>query len=504
MSAPTRQLTLGTLLFLGIVIGVAARTNLGPALSLLAVVAFAAAIALSRKYRLAPLAGLLFVGSFKLEAAGAITATDPTVVFLGILAISLALEVLLRLSGCERFTLSDAFAGQSTGLITFLAFFAIMVVSYMYTPAGLSGGIKLARFVFISSPLFLAPFLLLKEDKDFKQFVAISFVLSLILAFRSVWDIVHGANLTLILSGNGDITRIGDAQLIAEMIIILVYYRFTKRFARLITVVCVPILILGLIACAARGPIVSLVFALVIGLLGIRGDSGFVSRKAVLVGLALLPIIVVSSVLWIEKFPVAKGKFTQKRLELSLLSDLRNPGGTAGQRLEYYRRAMTGFEERPFFGWGMGAWVTYYYGYDATANTSVGRLPFQTEYPHNFLLEVAIEQGVTGLIAFCLLLMAACKRLGRLCTAGAGRYSFLLPMFLNCLAVGMFSDDINNRALWLWCGVVFSAARMVVPPYAEIPNAPLCRSYLADVTALGDGNFTSSDGIQRSETCAVE
>ncbi|PYU29043.1 MAG: hypothetical protein DMG32_01200 [Acidobacteria bacterium] len=480
MSPPTRQLTLGTLLFLAIVAGVAARTDLGPALSLLAVVAFAAAIAVSRKYRLAPLAGLLFVGSFKLEAAGAITATDPTVIFLGILTISLVLEVLLRLSGSERFTLGDAFAGQATALISFLAFFTIMVVSYMYTPAALSGGIKLARFVFISAPLFLSPFLLLNEEKDFKQFVAISFVLSLILAFRSVWDIVHGAKLSLILTGNGDITRIGDAHLIAGMIIILVYYRFTERYARLITVVCVPILILGLIACAARGPIVSLLFGLVVGLFAIRGQSGFVSRKAVLAGLALLPIIAASAVLWIEQFPVAKSKFTQKESEVSLLYDWQNPGGTAGQRLEFYRRAVEGFLEKPFSGWGMGAWVTYYYGYDATSKTSGGRLPFQTEYPHNFLLEVAIEQGAIGLIALCLLLVAACNRLGRLCTAGAGRYSFLLPMFVNCVAAGMFSEDINNRPLWLWCGLVFSAARLVTLTSAETRNAPLSHSYLAE------------------------
>src|SRR5258708_6932321 len=148
MSTPTRQLTLGTWLFLVVVVCVAAWTDLGPAFSLLAVMAFAAAIVLSRKYRFAPLAGLLFVGSFKPVAAGAITATDPTVVFLGILAISLLLEVLLRLSGCARFTLRYAFAGQATVLITFLAFFSIMVISYMYTPAALAGGIKLARFVF--------------------------------------------------------------------------------------------------------------------------------------------------------------------------------------------------------------------------------------------------------------------------------------------------------------------------------------------------------------------
>jgi len=59
-----------------------------------------------------------------------------------------------------------------------------MVSSYLYTPATLAGGIKLARFVFISSPLFFAPFLLLNEERDLKQFVAISLVLSLVLAFR--------------------------------------------------------------------------------------------------------------------------------------------------------------------------------------------------------------------------------------------------------------------------------------------------------------------------------
>ena len=480
MSHSTRQLTLGILLFLATAAAVEARTDLGPALSLLAVVAAAAAIALSRKYRLAPLAGLLFVGSFKLAAADAITVTDPTVILLGILAISVGSDVLLRLSGISRFTLGDAFAGQAAALITFLAFLAIMVVSYMYSPAAVSGGIKLARFVFISSPLFLAPFFLLNEEKDFKQFVAISFVFSLILAFRSVWGIVYGAKLSLILAGNGDITRIGDAQLIGGMVIILVYYRFTERFARLITVVCVPILVLGLIACAARGPIVSLLFGLVVGLLGIRGESGFVSRKAVLAGLALLPIIAVSSVLWIEKFPVAKDKFAQKKSEVSLLSDWQNPGGTAGQRLDYYRRAVQGFLEKPFFGWGMGAWVTYYYGYDDTSKTSGGRLPFQTEYPHNFLLEVAIEQGVAGLIALCLLLVAACNRLRRLCTDGAGRYSFLLPMFVNCLAAGMFSEDINCRALWLWCGLIFSADRLVTLTSAETRKAPLRRSYVAE------------------------
>ena len=481
MSTPTRQLTLGTWLFLVVVVCVAAWTDLGPAFSLLAVMAFAAAIVLSRKYRFAPLAGLLFVGSFKPVAAGAITATDPTVVFLGILAISLLLEVLLRLSGCARFTLRNAFAGQATVLITFLAFFSIMVISYMYTPAALAGGIKLARFVFISSPLFFAPFLLLNEERDLKQFVAISLVLSLVLAFRSVWEIAHGSGLQMILAGNGDITRIGDAQLLGAMIIVLVYYRFTERFARFIIIVCIPILIVGLIACAARGPIFSLVFALVIGLFGIRRGSVFVSRKVVLVGLALLAIVAVSSVLWIEKFPVAKSKFMQKKSELSLFSSWQNPGGTASQRLEFYRRATQGFHEKPFFGWGMGGWVTYYYGYDGTSKTSRGRLPFQTEYPHNFVLEVAIEQGVIGLIALGLLLVAVSKRLKRLRTDGAGRYSFLVPIILYYLAAGMFSQDINSRELWFWCGVVCSVARLVTLTSDEVPHAPLYRSYFAEL-----------------------
>jgi len=475
MSEPTGQLTIGTLLFLVLVVCVAAWTDLGPAFSLLAVMACAAAVALSRKYRLAPLAGLLFVGSFKPEAATAFTATDPTVVFLGLLAVSLSVEVLLRLSGRERFTLGDAFAGQAAGLITYLVFLAVMVTSYLYSPAALAGGIKLARLVFISSPLFIAPFLLLNDERDFKQFFAISLVLSLILAFRSLWEIVHGSKLQIILRGEGDITRIGDAQLLGMTIILLLYYRYTERCGRFITILCLLVLIPGLVACAARGPIFSLMFALAIGLFGIQRNSGFVSRKAILGGLALVAIVAVSSVLWVEKFPVAKSKFMQKKSELSLFSNWQDPGGTMGQRIDFYRRAMQGFQEKPFFGWGMGGWAVYYYGFDATSTRDPRHaLPFQPEYPHNSVLEVAIEQGVTGLIALGLLLVAVCKRLGRLRTAAAGRYSFLVPLFLYCLAAGMFSQDINNRVLWFWLGVIFSAARLLTLTSAETPTSTVC------------------------------
>ena len=54
-------------------------------------------------------------------------------------------------------------------------------------------------------------------------------------------------------------------------------------------------------------------------------------------------------------------------------------------------------------------------------------------------------------------------------------------MFVNCVAAGMFSEDINSRELWFWCGMVFGAARLVTLTSAETPNAPLYRPYLSDV-----------------------
>lgn len=461
MSEPTRRLTLGVVLSLGLVCCLAATTDLGPALLLLAGMAFAGAIVLSRKYRMAPLAGLLFIGSFKPAAATAITAKDPTMVFLGLLAISLVVEVLFRLSGRGNFSIARAFAGQGFGLVAYLAFFAIMVLSYLYTPAGFSGGIKLARFVFISAPLFVAPFLLLNEEKDLNQFVVISLILSLVLAFRAVWEIVKGVDLQVILSGNGDITRIGDAQLIGAMIIILLYYRFTERFKRVIVMFCIPVLIVGLIACASRGPIFSLGFALVASLFVLPRGFSVVPRKVVLAAMVVLAVLAVFALVWIEKFPAAQSKFMQKELEITRLSSLQDPGGTAGERLKFYRRAIEGFREKPLLGWGMGSWVTYYYGYDDTSRTNQGELPFQTEYPHNFILEVAIEQGAAGLIALGLLFWAIFKRLHHLRTAGAGRYAFLFPMILFHFSAGMFSQNINSRELWFWCGLVFAASRLV-------------------------------------------
>ena len=152
--------------------------------------------------------------------------------------------------------------------------------------------------------------------------------------------------------------------------------------------------------------------------------------------------------LLIQRLPSVARTFSLKESELAAFSLSENPGGTAGMRLAYYKAALEGFEERPFLGWGTGAWPIYYWHED------------KRTYPHNIFLETAFEQGLVGLISLLALIGAVFRRLFRFLGTGDGRFAFLFPVVLFSLAVTCFSGDITAKALWFWFGTVFAAARI--------------------------------------------
>jgi hypothetical protein len=461
-----RNCTIGIFLFIPTVIGIAKWAGYEPAVALLVCVLALIGIVCAWKVQIGLMAGLLFVGSFKLQGASEVSLRDPTLLLLVLLVIAVLGEVLFRRLSNYGLSPGQTFSGEASGLLGFLALLSIVVISYLYTPAPISGLIKLGRFVAFVPIVFLSPLLFLRSEKNLKSFIVINLILSLVLAFRSVLELMHSSPVAMELAGKTDITRIGDAQLIGATLVTLLYYRFTERFTALITTICVPVLIAGLIACAARGPLASLFFAVVVGLIAIR-KGGHLPRRAVLIGLVLGVVVAVLATLWIEKFPAARDKFMHKESELALLSQWEAPGGTAGQRLQFYSRAWEGFKQKPIFGWGLGAWVTYYYGYDSTTAYHGTKIAFLTDYPHNIILEVAFEQGIVGLSALIALLAIACSRVIRLLKTADGRYAFMCPLFLYCLSAGMFSDDINNRVLWTWCGTVFAVSRLAIQEAAE-------------------------------------
>jgi O-antigen ligase len=135
---------------------------------------------------------------------------------------------------------------------------------------------------------------------------------------------------------------------------------------------------------------------------------------------------------------------------------------SAGKRLERYEAAGEAIQQRPVLGLGLGGWSLFYRGEDVR------------DYPHNLLLEITVEQGIVGLLAFTLLVGAVLIEL-RTIRRHNEKHAFMIPVFAFTMLVSLFSGDLNdNRAVWLWCGfaLALSSLSTSVPTIVCSPRQP--------------------------------
>jgi hypothetical protein len=395
-------------------------------------------------------AALPFVGIFKTRAAMALSFSDPTFIAVGLCALVVLVEGLLTISGVKKPQLSERFAGQGAAIIAYFAFVVVAGISLFYAEAPSLGYPKLARLVVISTLLFIAPLLLVKKEQDFEQFLKMFVLLSTVAAVKTIFLVFHpDPNVT-------DITLIDEGQAIGIAILVLVFYDLRGKHRSRILKLCLPLLGAGLLATAARGPIICTCFALLVGT-GVR--SGFDSRvRKLLIAIPVMAVVAAVAIFWFQRLSTANQRFGEKELEIkTMFSGSVDPAQSAGMRIQYYKTALGSFSRRPFFGWGIGGWAVVQYGY-SQGQTDEGA--FQTEYPHNIFLEVAVEQGLLGFAALISLLVVLSKTLRRLLRLPGRKYAFLLPVCIYTVLVCMFSNDINNRLLWSILGIMLPLSRL--------------------------------------------
>jgi O-antigen ligase len=286
-------------------------------------------------------------------------------------------------------------------------------------------------------------------------------LLSLLLVARDVLNLLNPPK--RVLEGNADITQIGDGMLLAITILIVMYHGAAR--SRAINYSLSVVLVVGVIASAARSPMVALLVTVLI--CGWSGSNilNIVSRKKILVGIGLALLVTVPSLLWFAELPGVGSKLAWKEAELAAFtSGSALSSGTIGERLSFYRSALEAVKENPMFGLGAGGWSTYY--------SKLG----VTRFPHNFLLEVAAEQGLVGFVLLISLLAMLFRSAYRLMSYR--QFAFLFPVLLFCTIYNMVTGDIENRDLWFWLGMVAAGSRM-----ARDDNA-------LPVTAQADFRFT--------------
>jgi O-antigen ligase len=220
----------------------------------------------------------------------------------------------------------------------------------------------------------------------------------------------------------------------ADGLIIAIYAALTatRAWTRMAAVAVLPLLVVALLASGSRGPIVALVVG-VLALVALTATDGRARRRLLVVGGGLLGAAVV--------VPLVVPGSTIGRSLSTLVGG--SSGLSSNGRSQLWSQAFTAFAQHPLLGIGTGGF---------------GALNPAEPYPHNILLEVAVELGVIGALLILGIVLSAAVRLGAVWRTTRGRdrldAAVLITLFVTALVNALFSGAIqDNREIWVWGGL---------------------------------------------------
>ncbi len=426
----------------------ALHLGLGPLPVFLAVLVIACALYAVVKFPAAFIVPVLFIPQDKpLPFVAAGLQDDVTA-----LAVAVALLIAAILFRLTRDYVRGTSGGRrlldlpSRGIKTYFLFAAVIAISYTYTHAPDYGGEKLLTFVTIDALCFFSPFVLIRDEKDLRDFTLAAVAIALVSGAGRFATADRGSY-----AQHEEITHIGIGQLIGMAILLALNFRFVEsRAMKWLVLACVPLLAIGMVAAEARGPIFSLIF--VMGLLSFSRQTEtrpLVSYRILTVAaLGALALLVTVPPSWVRG--EAASMMRAKKEELVKLAEGEDSQASGGRRLDFYRAALAGIAEKPLLGWGVGGWSDYYFHTD------------DRHYPHNLVLEAGFEEGLLGLAALAAFLLTAFAAARRVFREGGATFACLFPVLLYCFLVAMTSGDINDeRFLWFWSGAALAIYGLV-------------------------------------------
>jgi len=380
---------------------------------------------------------------------------DLTGAMLLCLAAALLWRVLVQFGRSNSMDFRTIFFGQQHQLLAYLIFAVIVSASFFYTTAPDYGASKLNRFLVIGTLLLISPFFIILTEENFRRFARIFVGFSAFTAIQLITSLE-----TRNQQENVDITRIGAGWLLGMGVLLVLFYPLirNRRWQRALYLFVLPLLIVGLMASAARGPIVSLSVVILAGLF-VWLRQGRLRGRSALVLLLLFVAGFGGAYLLLRQTDL--GKYNAKAKEFGTLLSEGASSGSAGKRLDFYQTTVVAIPNHLLFGAGVGSWSTFYFGIDDRG------------YPHDLPLEIAFEEGLLGLAAFAVLLGFVAVSIVRMLRASRFHFLALGLIVAYCVLVSLFSGDLDdNRLLWLWIGVALAMCRTI---QLHVPNGHLVR-----------------------------
>jgi O-antigen ligase len=376
----------------------------------------------------------VWVGLFKDKSVVASSPVDVTLL-LGLLLVAL----------CAYRWASGRVKSVPLGLVApLVAISAALVISLDWTPSPGYGGEKATKFLTLTLLATVAPFFLVETERDLRRYFSWTVVLAIVTAVFTVMN-PPAADGRLTIGSEGN--TIGISRVLCTGALILLVGALTDLIARRRWAVAGAIALVAVAAAiGSRGPLLSLVFAL------LATGAVWLARVPRRLAPVLLAVVAAAALLPFISLPQDSSQRLSRAVRDPVASFRADP------RYDIFSEAVTLIEHHPLVGVGAGGFQ------------SVGRLAVPPEdYPHNMVLEVWSELGLLPLVillaSIVTLLAGLWRGAWRHTRDRAGPLLYVLIGFLlfNLFATLLTGDLNDNRAFWGVFGLAWFVVQHGVP-----------------------------------------
>ncbi len=360
--------------------------------------------------------------------AGVVTISGHVGLGLGLLGPLSALPTLaLGITALLFLMLLPGRNGGGSGLLAVLAAFVIASPGFLFAGSHEYATDKVSAMFTIVLPLLLSVSFLARAPQDLNSFWRGVYGLAVFGVLVAFVDLVSGVDIGARGSDVDSLLNPIAAGRLAGTVVLWTLFGRVRRITGLGRAALVLMSLAVLLSAASRGPLLALLIALGLTGLGFRALRGKMLVGAVVAGVALI---------------VGVGNLVLAESGDRILAG-GDEGGT-GSRSFLWGQAIDAIKVWPEgIGWGQ---------YSAE-----GKIGAAAEYPHNFLLELAMEAGVIAGICFLLFFVMVLRKLWfEMERVGPQHFALLVFWFVTA----MFSSDMNgNRVLVIALFATFAAFR---------------------------------------------
>jgi len=370
----------------------------------------------------------------------------------------------------DRHRIPSAALISAPVLLSFLLL-GLMLLRLGASPAEEYGSTKLQLYIADTLAYLIGAVFVGYNRKDLNLFLNLTFAILSAGALLFVADLLSGSARTVVpgrfsLAAQEYPIYLARASADGTLIATFIFLSASRPRPRFWAAAMSPVLLVAMIAAGSRGPVLAFAFGLVT-LVGLAAASPQVRRRlmgvagVMLIAVALVPLIVPGS--------------SVSRALSTLLGT--STGLSSNGRSELWAAALSSFSQHPLAGLGWGGF----------ASISPSEL-----YPHNILLESAVELGVVGLASVIGIIAGMAARLLAAWRAALGteklEFALLISLLVTAVVNALISGAIQDNAdVWLWGGLGVGASTRLVAG-APWPAPPWRR---------GLGGGLSSGGASR-------